>query len=101
MEHLSPEARKWLDGLLAENLATGKAWGLKEAFKEFWRRLDVTFARSFFARWFDEVVVSGLKPMTRVAKMFKRRLEGMLKWHETFIDNAMTEGFNAKADLPK
>ncbi|MBQ6457288.1 MAG: transposase [Kiritimatiellae bacterium] len=39
--------------------------------------------------------------MTRVAKMFKRRLEGMLKWHETFIDNATTEGFNAKADLPK
>ena len=101
LEHLSPEARKWLDGLLAENLATGRAWGLKEAFKEFWRRLDVTFARSFFARWFDEVVASGLKPMIKVAKMFKRHIEGILKWYETFIDNAMTEGFNAKIQTVK
>ena len=78
LEHLSPEARKWLDGLLAENLATGKAWGLKEAFKEFWRRLDVTFARSFFARWYDEVVASRLRPMIKVAKTFMRHIEGIL-----------------------
>ena len=56
---------------------------------------------SFFARWFDEVVASGLRPMIKVAKMFKRHIEGILKWYETFIDNAMTEGFNAKIQTVK
>ena len=100
-EHLSPEARMRLDGLLAENLATGKAWGLKEAFKEFWRRLDASFARSFFVRWCDEVFASRLRPMIKVAKMFMRHIDGILKWYDTFIDNAMTEGFNAKIQTVK
>ena len=43
-------------------------------------------------RWFDEVVASGLNPMIKVAKMFKRHLEGI---------NAMTEGFNAKIQTVK
>ena len=100
-ESLSPEAQKWLKGLVDENLATGKAWGLKEAFKEFWRRRDADFARSFFQRWFDEVAASSLKPMVKVAKMFKRHLEGMLKWYDMFIDNAACEGFNAKIQAVK
>ena len=39
--------------------------------------------------------------MIRVAKMFMRHIEGILKWHETFIDNALTEGFNAKIQTVK
>ena len=95
-EHLSPESQKHLKGLVAAELQTGKAWGLKEAFGEFWKRRDKDFARSFFKRWFDEVIASGLKPMIKVARMFKRHIKGILQWYDTFIDNAMTEGFNSK-----
>lgn len=47
------------------------------------------------------VIASQLKPMIKVAKMFMRHLDGILKWYETFIDNAMTEGFNAKIQTVK
>ena len=94
--HLSPEAQGLLKGLVSANLQTGKAWGLKEAFGEFWRRRDKDFAHAFFRKWFDEAVSSGLKPMVKVARMFKRHIKGMLQWYDTFIDNAMTEGFNSK-----
>lgn len=100
-ECLSPEAQKRLKDLVDENLLTGKAWGFKEAFKEFWCRRDKTFAEAFFNRWFDDVIASGIKPMIRVAQMFKHHLEGILHWYDMFISNAMTEGFNAKIQAIK
>lgn len=98
---LSPEAQKRLQDLIDENLLTGKAWGLKEAFDEFWCRRDKSFAEAFFNRWFDSVIAAGIKPMIHVAQMFKRHLEGILHWYDMFISNAMTEAYNAKIQAIK
>ncbi len=100
-ESLSPEAQKRLKDLVDENLLTGKAWGFKEAFREFWKRRDKSFAEAFFNRWFEDVIASGIKPMIRVANMFKRHLEGILRWYDMFITNAITENFNAKIQAIK
>ncbi len=100
-ESLSPEAQKRLKDLVDENLLTGKAWGFKEAFREFWKRRDKSFAEAFFNRWFKDVIASGIKPMIRVANMFKRHLEGILRWYDMFITNAITENFNAKIQAIK
>ena len=43
-------------------------------------------------------VATGQKP---VAKMLRRHLDGMLKWYECYIDNAMTEGFNSAVQAIK
>lgn len=101
LEHLSPESQKRLQELVDENLLTGKAWGFKEAFYEFWERRNKSYAEAFFNRWFEDVIASGIKPMIRVAKMFKRHLAGILHWYDMFISNAMAEGFNAKIQAVK
>ena len=91
---LSPERQAVLQDLIKRDLKTGEAWGLKEAFSEFGRRRDASFAKVFFCKWHNKVMESGLKPMIRVAKTFKRHIARILRWYECFIDNGIAEGFN-------
>lgn len=94
-EHLSPEAEAERRDLLRCALETGKAWGLKEAFKSFWRSRSKEYARAAFAFWYKEVVRLGLRPMVKVAEMLKRHLDGLLAWFDSRIDNGRAEGFNS------
>ena len=48
MEHMSDEAIAWRRDLLRCGLATGVAFGLKEAFSYFWRSRDKQFAEAHF-----------------------------------------------------
>ena len=95
MEHLAPEALERRNDLLQADLRTGKAWGLKEAFRHFWRSLDKRFAAANFAFWHEQVLKSGIRPMVKVAAMLKKHLGGLLAWFDSRIDNAMSEGYNS------
>lgn len=95
-EHLSDESRQRLKGCLAGAMKTGAAWGLKEGFEYFWKSRDRNYAAAFFEFWYGKVMDSGLGPMIKIAKMFKRHLSGLLAWFDSRINNAMTEGYNGK-----
>ena len=94
-EHLSPEAEAERQDLLHSALETGKAWGLKEAFKHFWRSRDKEFARATFDCWYKEALRLGIRPMVKVAQMLKKHLHGLLAWFDSRIDNGRTEGYNS------
>lgn len=94
-EHLSPEAEEERRNLLRSALETGKAWGLKEAFKHFWRSRSKEYARAAFDFWYKEVVRAGIRPMVKVAEMLKKHLDGLLAWFDSRIDNGRTEGYNS------
>ncbi|MBM3833221.1 MAG: transposase, partial [Verrucomicrobia bacterium] len=59
--------RHW--GLLRANLATGRAWMLKETFRDFWRYRSLSWARAFLSVWTERALRSRMEPMKKVARM--------------------------------
>jgi transposase len=93
--NLSPEQRRRFKAIKNAELKTARAWAMKEQFRWFWRHVYWTSAAGFFARWYGWAVRSRLLPMARVAKMLKRRLQGLLNYFRHRITNAASEGFNS------
>jgi len=77
-------------------MKVGRAWSMKEMFRQF---LDYTYkgsAQSFFKRWYFWATHSQLKPMIDAAKTLKRHLAGMLTYIKHHITNVVAEGLNSK-----
>lgn len=100
-ENCDPTERKVLERLLTMNYQVGKAWGLKEAFNNFWIRRHQSYAVSFFDYWYKEVLASKLKPLIKAANTLKSHLKGLLNWYSSGITNAISEGFNSKIQALK
>ena len=100
LEHLSDESLARREDLLRASLRTGKAWGLKEMFSDFWRSRDKDFAAANFDFWHAQVLKSGIRPMIRAAATLRRHLGGLLAWFDSRIDNAMSEGYNSVIQTP-
>ena len=92
---LTANQRRTFRLLLGNDLKVGRAWALKERFRQFW---DYTYrgaAERFFTRWFWRATHSRLKPMTQVAWMIRRHLPNVLTYHRHRITNAGLEAVNA------
>jgi len=74
----------------------GRAWQIKEAFRNFWTYKYKGYAKRFFKRWYFWATHSRLKPIIRAAKALKRHLEYMLTYLEHRITNAGSEGINSR-----
>lgn len=95
-ENMSDE--RWLEfeTLKDQELKTSRAWAIKEQFRWLWDYRYAGNARKFFNRWYSWAVRSRLKPIIKVAKMFKRHVENILTYFRHRITNAMSEGFNSR-----
>ena len=89
------DAEKFAE-LAEKQLKVGRAWNRKELFNEFWICESRDKAYAFFKRWFFSATHSQLAPVIKVAKMFKRHIEGILNWIEHKISNGLTEGINSR-----
>lgn len=90
---------KWMErfeALKEEKLKTGKAWTIKEYFRELYTCRSLEEARQFFAEWFNWAVRCQLRPVVKVARMFKRHLEPILSVFVHRLSNAHSEGMNNK-----
>jgi transposase len=81
--------------LLAQNLRTGEAWGLKEMFDHFWAYKSRSCAMRFFYSWAESVENSGLKPMIKAAGTLLRHMAGIMNYITFPISNASAEGMNS------
>lgn len=92
------KAREKLESLLASKMATGRAWNLKEAFREFWRYRSVWYAGAFLDYWCSRVMRSRIEPMKKVARMLRAHEEPILNWFRAKgeISNGAVEGLNNK-----
>lgn len=61
-------ARQRLCGLLQANLATGRAWMLRETFRDFWRYRSLHWARAFLSAWTERALRSRIEPMRKVGR---------------------------------
>jgi len=91
-------AKQRLHGLLRANLRTGRAWMLKETFRDFWRYRSVTWAGAFLSVWTERALRSRLEPMRKVARMLRAHQELLLNWFRAKgeISGAAVEGLNNK-----
>jgi len=91
-------AKQRLCGLLRANLATGRAWMLKETFQDFWRYRSLSWARAFLSVWTERALRSRLEPMKKVARMLRSHEELILNWFRAKgeISAAAVEGLNNK-----
>ena len=96
-KNLSDKQLNDLYELEKANFKTHRAWLVKETFRYFWKCKTAQEAERVFDRWFNRVLASGLKPMTKVAWMLKEKMNNILTIFEMPINNAATEGLNNKA----
>lgn len=88
----------WIDfGHLRDSaLRTARAWAINAMFSHLWLYRSQTWARKFFARWYEWAIRSRLQPIKKVARMLKAHLDNILTYLKHRVTNAVTEGINAK-----
>jgi len=94
-ENLSEQQRAEFEQLKGAQLKTARAWAIREQFRWFWDCRSAEEADEFFQAWFSWAIRCRLKPIKRVAKMIKKRIENILSWFRHRISNAAAEGFNS------
>jgi transposase len=91
-------AKQRLYALLRSKLATGRAWMLKETFRDFWRYRSVFWAAAFLDVWCTRALRSRIEPMRKVAQMLRSHRQLLLNWFRAKgeISAAVVEGLNNK-----
>jgi transposase len=85
-----------LETLRRAGFKVGRAWAIKEAARALWEATDFAEAMAIFRRWYFWATHSRLKPVIAAARMIRRWLWGILRYHVHPYTNAMTEGVNSK-----
>jgi transposase len=107
-DHWSKEQKKQFRDIKREYGATkfsqsriGRAWAIKEAFRQFWAYVHPTWARKYFDRWYFWATHSRMKPIINVARTFKKHFPGIINYIYHGITNAFAEGINSKIQMIK
>jgi len=95
-ENLSIPLAERFDELRGLKLKTGRAWSIKEMWRDMWASFNVQEAGDFFQCWYGWAIRSRLEPVIRVARMFKAHLRKILTHFETGLSNGSIEGLNNK-----
>jgi transposase len=95
-ENLPERHRKRFAALKDADLKTARAWAIKENLRRLWHYRRRGWAERHWKRWYFWATHSRLKPVTEVAYMLKRRLDGVLSYFAHRITNAGAEGLNSR-----
>lgn len=80
---------------------TARAWRYREQLQEMYRQEDSTGARAWAERWIKSAVRSRLAPIVRVARTLRTHLDGVLRWFDSRLTNALLEGFSSLVQSAK
>lgn len=100
-DHWTPKDEQRFKELKNAHLDVGRAWAIKEAFRDFWTYIYPGAARNFFRRWYFWATHSRLRPVIAAARTLQRHLTNLLTYLKHRITNAVVEGFNAKIQTLK
>jgi len=76
------------------NLATSRAWVIKEMFRNFWLCDTVKEAGKYFDKWYSRAIRSRLAPVKKVARTCKSHLDHILTFFTHRLTNGPIEGLN-------
>lgn len=94
--NMTDQAKARFKELQSIELATGRAWALKEVLRELWNYRSAAWALKFWKRWYYWATHSRLQPMIDAAKLIARHLPNVLTYFKHRITNAVAEGLNSK-----
>jgi len=83
------------------NLKVGKAFAIKEMFREFWNYTYTESAAKYFKRWYFLATHSKLKPIISAAKTIKRHINEIMTYFKHRITNSASESINSKIQMIK
>lgn len=99
--HLTQKQTVRLGQLLKMNLASVKAYLMREDFQQFWTYHSATWASKFLRDWVSRTMRTKLEPMKKVAKMLRSHQPLILNWFHAKgeLSSGPIEGLNNKAKL--
>ena len=83
------------------NTKTSRAWEIKENFKGFYEQTNINQCLSFFKKWYEDVLLSGIKNMIKVADTILNHLEGVVNASLKGITNSYAENLNSQIQVVK
>lgn len=100
-ENLTMGQRMRLNDLLAYDLKSVRAYGLKEAFDVFWKYTSPRHAREYLKNWCNRTMRSRIEPLKKFVKTLRKHEELLMNYFEAKkrYSSGMVEGFNLKVGL--
>jgi transposase len=100
-ENLTDNQRVKLRDVLRYNLASVRAYLLKEAFQSFWDYDSPTWAGKFLDQWATQVMRSRIEPMKKFARTIRTHRELLLNYFRArkAFSSGVIEGLNNKAKV--
>ena len=99
--NLTDNERVKLRGVLCYNLASVRAYLLKEAFQSFWEYDSPVWAGEFLDQWTQQVMRSGIEPMKKFARTIRAQRELLPNYFRArkAYSSGVIEGLNNKAKV--
>ena len=100
-ENLTDHQRVKLRDVLRYNLASVRAYLLKESFQSFWDYESPTWAGKFLDQWTMQVMRSRIEPMKKFARTMRAHRELLLNYFRArkAFSSGVIEGLNNKAKV--
>ncbi len=100
-ENLKTEQRFRLRDLLRNNLATVRAYLLKEAFQQLWDYNSPAWAAKFLDEWCRQTMRSRIEPMKKIARSLRQHRALILNYFraQKLLSSGVVEGLNNKAKV--
>ena len=95
-DHMSPRHWREFSTLRNSRLKVARAWAIKESAMLLWGYTKRGWAERMWKRWYGWAIRSRLEPIKRVARMIKKRWEGVINAATSNVTNARAEGINSK-----
>ena len=83
------------------NLKTMRAYNIRQAFQDIYRASSQEEFSTYLRKWYYWATHSKLEPIIKAAKTVKRHWDGIVKWHESKINNGILEGLNSVIQAAK
>ncbi len=100
-ENLTAKQREVLTEVQQRNAALAEAYRLKETFRDVFRQPSKADARGMLKAWVASAYRSGIAAMRTVADTIRKQWDGILRWYDTRITNAIMEGLNSLLQAAK
>ena len=95
-ENLKESHLKRFEAMKDLSLKTGRAWSIKELFREFLGSSNREEGAACFKLWYQWAIRCRLPAVEKVAKMCKRHLDQILNYFDHKISNGPIEGLNSR-----
>jgi transposase len=100
-KNLTDKQQESLSNLIELYPILGKAYRLKELFKDLWEMPTRNAANSFLQQWCSEVEEAKIPAFMKFVKTLKAHWSGIIHFVESKLTNGILEGINSKIQLAK